>query len=144
MIRRHRAAVALVLWTFLVWTTRIANIWRDADLDTGERWGRTLLALSFTVLAVGVTVALWRRARHDVASALTVAVGALAAWTTVVWLVRGGGILAGDHDGGFKAVHTVLAAESIALAAVAWRETRRTVRRPEPSATTSVAAGRRG
>jgi peptidoglycan/LPS O-acetylase OafA/YrhL len=143
-MRRHRAAVALVLWTFLVWTTRIANIWRDADLDTGERWGATLLALSFTALAILVAVTLWRRARHGDASALSIAVGALAAWTTAVWLVRGGGILAGDHDMGFKAVHTVLAAVSIALAAVAWRETRRSIRRPERSTSESVAAGRRG
>jgi hypothetical protein len=140
VIRRHRAAVALVLWTFLVWTTRISNVWRDADLDTGERWGRTLLALSFTVLAVAVAATLWRR----VWPALRVAVGALAGWTTVVWLVRGTGILAGDHGAGFKAVHTVLAVVSLGLAAWAWRETRR----PAPGGaerptTESVAAARR-
>ena len=120
-MRRHRAAAALVAWTFLVWTTRIANIWRDADLDTGERWGRTLLALSFTVLAIAVGVALWRR----LLQATVVAVGALAAWTIAVWVVRGVGILVGDHDLGFKAVHTILAVVSIALAVLAWRETRR-------------------
>ena len=37
-MRRRPFALALVAWTFFVWTTRIANIWRDADLDTGERW----------------------------------------------------------------------------------------------------------
>jgi hypothetical protein len=124
-MRRHRAAVALVAWTFLVWTTRIANIWRDSDLDGGERWARTLLALSFTVLAIAVAVTLWRR----VPPAASVAVGALAVWTTAVWVARGAGILADDHDLGFKAVHTVLAAVSIVLAVVAWRETRRQARR---------------
>jgi hypothetical protein len=135
-LSRRRATVALVVWTFLVWTTRIANIWRDADLDTGERWGRTLLALSFTVLAIAVVVALARRLRQ----ATVVAVGALAGWTIAVWVVRGVGILAADHDLGFQAVHTALAVVSIALAVLAWWETRR-----EAAPTAAPApAGRRG
>jgi hypothetical protein len=141
-MRRHRAAAALVAWTFLVWTTRVANVWRDADLDTGERWGRMLLALSFTVLAIAAGVALWRR----LARATVVAVGALAAWTVAVWVVRGMGILATDHDLGFKVVHTVLAVVSIALAVLAWRETRREARRDAARRTTPapVPAERRG
>ena len=129
-------------WTFLVWTTRIANIWRDADLDTGERWGRTVLALSFTVLAVAVAVALWRR----LATGPVVAVGALAAWTIAVWVVRDIGILAADHDLGFKVVHTVLAVVSIVLAVLAWRETRRETRREaaRPATPAPVPAERRG
>jgi hypothetical protein len=141
-MRRHRAAATLVAWTFLVWTTRVANIWRDADLDTGERWGRTLLALSFTVLAIAAGVALWRR----LAQATVVAMGALAAWTVAVWVVRGVGILAADHDLGFEVVHTVLAVVSIALAVLAWRETRREARRDAARRTTSapVPVARRG
>jgi hypothetical protein len=135
-MRRHRATVALVAWTFLVWTTRIANIWRDADLDTGDRWGRTLLAVSFTVLAIAVVVAVGRR----LGQATVVAVGALAAWTITVWVVRGIGILAADHDLGFKVVHTVLAVVSIVVAVLAWRETRREAARPP---TAPVSAGRR-
>jgi len=144
-MRRQRAALTLVAWTFLVWTTRIANVWRDDDLSTGEQWGRTLLALSFTVLALAVLVALWRR----VSPAVVVTVGALAAWTTGVWLVRGGGILVGDHDAGFKVVHAVLAVVSIALAALAWREARRPAAgHPSTTApaapTTAGAVARRG
>jgi hypothetical protein len=141
-MRRHRAAAALVGWTFLVWTTRIANIWRDADLDTGERWGRTLLAVSFTVLAIAAAVALWRR----LGQATVVAVGALAAWTIAVWVVRGIGILAADHDLGFKVVHTVLAVVSIVLAVLAWRGTRRETRREaaRPATSAPVPAERRG
>jgi hypothetical protein len=135
---RRRAATALVAWTFLVWTTRIANVWRDADLDTGQRWGRTLLALSFTMLAIAAAVALWRRLRQ----ATVVAVGALAAWTVTVWVVRGVGILAADHDLGFKAVHTALAVVSIALAVLAWRETRRDAAAARPPTAASVPAGR--
>ena len=128
----------MVVWTFLVWTTRIANVWRDADLDTGDRWGRTLLALSFTILAIVVVVALRRRLTH----ATVAAVAALAAWTTAVWIVRGIGILAADHDGGFKLVHTMLAVVSIVLAVLAWRETRREA--AQPPTTAPVQAGRRG
>ncbi len=120
-MRRRPFALTLVAWTFFVWTTRIGNIWRDADLDTGEKVGRTGLALSFTLLAVGVVIALWRGS----ARARLVAVGALAAWSTGVWVVRDVSILAADHEVGFKVVHTVLAVVSIVLSALAWREARR-------------------
>jgi hypothetical protein len=136
-MRRRRATVALVAWTFLVWTTRIANIWRDADLDTGERWGRTLLALSFTILAIAVALGLVRGLRQ----ATVVAVAALATWTLAVWVLRGVGILVADHDLAFKAIHTALAVVSIALAVLAWRETREPAL---PTTAAEVPAGRRG
>ena len=131
MLRRPPAAVALVAWTVLVWTTRLRNIWSDDTLSTGGLVGRTVLALTFTVLAVLVAVALGRRARWT-----GTAVTALAAWTTVVWVVRAAGIAAGDHSIGFVVVHLVLAVVSIALAALAVRSVRAT--RPAPSAPTEV------
>ncbi|MDD9368824.1 MAG: hypothetical protein PV358_01785 [Acidimicrobiales bacterium] len=126
-MRRRPFALALVGWTFFVWTTRIANIWRDEALDTGEKVGRTGLALSFTLLAIAVVVTLWRR----LPQASLVAVGALAGWSVAVWVVRDVRILFADHEMGFKVVHTVLAVVSIVLAALAWRE----ARRPRPDAT---------
>jgi hypothetical protein len=134
-MRRRPFAIALVAWTFLVWTTRIGNIWRDADLDTGEKVGRTALALSFTLLAVAVVGALWRGSGR----ARLVAVGALAAWSTGVWVVRDIAILAGDHDAAFKLVHTVLALVSVVLSALAWREARQAVARPSRGADASYA-----
>ena len=116
--RRPPAAIALVLWTLLVWTTRIGNIWGDDDLTSGEKWGRTGLALSFTVLALAVAHALWHRSAW-----LRPAVGALAAWTVVVWVVRAIGIATGDHEAAFIAVHLVLATVSIVLSAAAWLQT---------------------
>jgi hypothetical protein len=137
-VRRRPFTLALVGWTFLVWTTRIANIWRDEGLDTGGKLGRTGLALSFTVLAIAVVVAVWRASGWR-----TLAVAVLASWTAGVWVVRGSGILLGDESLGFKAVHTVLAVVSIALAVLAWREaassgslrppTATPTRRPEPA-----------
>lgn len=120
-MRRRPFALALVAWTFFVWTTRIANIWRDAALDGGEKLGRTGLALSFTVLAVAVVVALWRRTPRG----SLVAVGALAGWSVAVWVVRDARIVLADHGVAFKVVHTVLAVVSIVLAVLAWREARR-------------------
>jgi hypothetical protein len=120
-MRRRPFTLALVGWTFFVWTTRIANIWRDDALDTGERVGRTGLALSFTVLAVAAVVALWRGSPR----ATRVAVGLLAAWSVAVWVVRDARIVAGDHDAAFVVVHVVLGVVSVALAALAWREVRR-------------------
>lgn len=113
---RRPATVVLVVWTLLVWTTRISNIWGDEALSDGEKWGRTGLALSFTVLAAVVAVALWRRA-----SWLRPAVVALAGWTVAVWVVRSVGIAAGDHDTAFVVVHLVLAVVSIGLAGAAVR-----------------------
>ncbi|MGH9085892.1 MAG: hypothetical protein ACRDYW_10600 [Acidimicrobiales bacterium] len=117
MSRRGRSWVlALVGWTGVVWTTRIGNIWGDTGLTDGEKWGRTGLALSFTVLAVAVGLALVRRAAW-----LRTAVGALAGWTIVVWVVRAVGVSTGGHDAAFVAVHLVLAVVSIALAVLAGR-----------------------
>lgn len=137
-MRRRPLALALVAWTFFVWTTRIANIWRDEALDGGEKLGRTGLALSFTVLAVAVVVTLWRR--HE--RAARVAVGALAAWSVAVWVVRDVGIVLADHEVGFKVVHTVLAVVSIVLAALAWSEARRVPARPGAGATASPVRAR--
>ena len=113
---RSRAAIALVAWTFLVWTTRISNIWGDDALTTGEKWGRTGLAVSFTVLAGAVGWALWQRAAW-----LRYAVLLLAGWTIGVWVTRSIGIATGDHSAAFITVHLILAAVSVALSALVVR-----------------------
>lgn len=123
-MRDRRWAVALTAWTFLVWTTRLSNIWNDADLTTGEKWGRTGLAGSFTLLGLAVLVALVTRATW-----LRTAVGLLAGWTTAVWVVRATRIALADHDIGFIVVHVVLAVVSIALSFFAWHTLSSTARR---------------
>ena len=85
---RSRAAVALVAVTFVIWTTRIGNIWGDADLSDGEKWARTALALSFTILAAAVAMALVRRAAWR-----PTAERVLAGWTFGVWVTRSVGIV---------------------------------------------------
>ncbi len=125
--RRLPATLALCAWTLLVWTTRIGNIWGDADLTTSEKWGRTGLALSFTVLAIAVLVAVYRRAPWR-----GLAVKVLAGWTIGVWLFRAYGIVTGEHDTAFVTVHLVLAIVSIALSVLALLEGARSVL-PAPS-----------
>ena len=115
--RRFPAALALAGWSIFVWTTRIRNIWSDDELSSGEQWGRTALALSFTVLALAVGYAVLRGATWRRPVVLL-----LAAWTVAVWVVRSIGIATADHDGAFIAVHVVLAVISVVLAALAARE----------------------
>ena len=100
----------LVVWTFLVWTSRVRNIMADDGLSSTGRAIRVAIAVSFVTLAVGTTVGLVRR-RLD-RRWLTALVG----WTILVWTVRGVGILLDDWNVGFKVVHTVLAIISIGLA----------------------------
>jgi hypothetical protein len=113
----RRWTIALCAFTLLVWTTRIGNIWGDDELTDAEKWGRTGLALSFTVLVLAVAYALVRRTPWQ-----GMAVKVLAGWTIGVWVTRSFGIASGDHDAAFIVVHLVLAAVSISLAALAVRE----------------------
>lgn len=116
--RRRTATIALAGWTLLVWTTRINNVWTDDALTTSDKWGRTGLALTFTVLAVAVAVAVYRRTDWR-----GLAVRLLAGWTIGVWVTRSIGIARGDHSGTFIAVHLVLAVISVVLSGLALRET---------------------
>ena len=116
-VRALPATIALAVWSLLVWTTRIRNIWTDDELSSGEQWSRTALALSFTVLALLVGYAVLRGAKWR-----PLAVRLLAGWTIAVWVVRSIGIATADHDGAFIAVHLVLALVSVLLSALAIRE----------------------
>lgn len=116
MLARRKATVALTVWTFLVWTTRIGNILRDASLSTSGKASALALALSFTAFVVLAAVAVWRRQ-----PAGGVLIG-FAAWTIGVWAVKGVDILRSNHSVAFIAVHTVLGLVSIALALLTLRE----------------------
>jgi hypothetical protein len=110
--------LGLAAWSLLVWGTRIDNILSDPALDgAGQAW-RVALALSFVVPALTAGVR-WRRRSGPESRPWAAAF--LAWWTILVWIVRAGGIAAGDHDAAFITVHLVLAAVSIALAVVVLR-----------------------
>ncbi|WP_436795297.1 hypothetical protein [Actinospongicola halichondriae] len=122
-----RPALLLAVWTVLVWTTRIRNIWTDEALSTNGQIWRTALAGVFTVFAIG-TVVLWRR-RADAAGW----VRAFAVWTVGVWAIRAVQIGLADHGAAFKIVHTVLAVVSTCLALWADREANASTPRSEPA-----------
>lgn len=128
---RLRPAVALSVFTLLVWTTRIRNVWTDESLSTAGQVGRTVLSLSFTALA-GATLTLWWRGRSGgrVPTGASLLVRAFAAWTIGVWAVRAVQIAAADHGAAFVAVHTTLAVASTVLAVWAARAV---ARAPEPA-----------
>lgn len=106
--------LALPLWTLAVWGGRIRNA-----VDGDEGAGPVLLALTFVLLAVAAL--LDRRAAY-----------VLAGWTIAVWVVRIVDIaILSDRGAAFIAVHLVLAAVSVGLAA--WTVTR-SARAPQPAA----------
>lgn len=110
--------VAFATWTTYVWVTRLVNAWGDAGLDTSERWGATVLAGSFLVLAFGVAWAAleaWRR-RPSALGARAVRV--LVVWTVIVWAVRVPQIVLAGHALGFTVVHVMLGVMSIGLGLV--------------------------
>lgn len=111
----RRPALALAVWTLVVWAGRIRNA-----VDGDEGAGAVVLAASFVALAVAV---LATRARRPVA--LTLAAG-----TVAVWAVRLVDIAAfSDRSAGFVVVHAALAAISVALAVWAWRDVSPAARR---------------
>lgn len=109
------------MWQVVVWGTRVDNVLADDGLTDGDKVLRVALSVSF--LAFGaVAVWAWRQAgRSTVAPLVRVLVRVGAAWTVVVWVVRGADIALGDHAGAFIAVHLVLAVVSVALAVQAVR-----------------------
>lgn len=112
MRRPTTAPLVLAGWTLLVWAGRIRNA-----VGGDEGAGAVVLAASFVALAVAV---LATRGRSGPV------VLALAAWTAGVWVVRLVDIAAfSDRGAGFVAVHAVLAAVSVALAA--WAARRATI-----------------
>lgn len=111
-----------------MWATRIDNILGQDALSSGGRASRLALALSFTVLGVALLITWWQARRRELTSLEAGLVRVAAAWTVIVWLVRGTGIALGDNSGAFIAVHTVLAVVSIGLAVAATRTTTMPVR----------------
>lgn len=115
MTPRLRPSLILSVFTLLVWTTRIRNIWTDDSSPTSDQIGRTALSLSFTVFAL-VTIVAVVRARKDEWAGLRWWIRLFALWTTLVWVWRAIAIATADHEIGFVVVHTVLAVVSIVLA----------------------------
>jgi hypothetical protein len=118
MALRKPAVLALVVWTFLVWTVRLGNVWRDSEMSTAGKIGRTAVILVLTALLVALVAHMFR-------GALTAgrrAVRLLALATMFIWVQRLLTIVVfGEHDASFKTVHAIIGVISIVLAYLALR-----------------------
>ncbi len=109
-------------WTLFVWVGRLRNLWQEpGPLSEVSTWS-LVGSLVFTVAALSVA-SLWVATRFFSfgAPGLRVVVFGLAAFTTVIWLIRAVDIALGDHSVPFIVVHVVLAVVSIGLAVFASR-----------------------
>lgn len=129
MLRRRWPIIPLVAWTAFVWVTRISNAWQDAAASTAVKVGATVLSLSFLVLAGAAVAVTVRASKRAMTAGEANVYRAFAAWTVVVWIVRGVQISLADYSAdpnianptGFKIVHLVLGVVSVGLAALVWR-----------------------
>jgi hypothetical protein len=113
----------LVVWTAIVWVGRIRNLIGDDTLVNWDRaWGIVVALLFLVLAAVTATLPLGLWHRRPLGSTRLVAIFCL--WTIAFWSIRGVGLLLGDHEAGFKVVHTVLAGVSIGLAVLLQRTDR--------------------
>jgi hypothetical protein len=119
----RRLLVAFGAWTLFVWATRIGTAFEQDDLTGLDRVGRVGMAVSFTLVGLGLLVVAWRARGRLLTSGEVRAVRVAAAWTVGVWAVRGVQIALADHEAAFIVVHLVLAAVSIALAVATVRTT---------------------
>ncbi|MFN8051953.1 MAG: hypothetical protein U0Q22_10975 [Acidimicrobiales bacterium] len=108
------AVTVFAAWTLLVWGQRIVNILTKNGGDGLD------LARAIAFVAVGVALAyVVFRPVGPIATRRVVLGGA--AVTTLLWLIQMVAIPLRDHPAGFIAVHLVLGAISIGLAAWAAR-----------------------
>lgn len=127
--------VALGALSVVMWTGRIRNVLGDDGLEGAGRAFRLAMAVSFVGLGVALLLACWtgshnrnwRESAHRAADGWRAGAGVpewgrtvaevLVVLTAVVWLVQGVGIaIDPNHDLGFKAVHSFLAAGSLVVA----------------------------
>jgi hypothetical protein len=141
MLRRRWPIIAFAAWSAYVWVTRIANAWTPGSEETTA--AKVVSTVSAGVLLVGVlatAVILVRARARALAAAEVLALRVFVGLTVAVWAVRVPQILLdGEHNVGFKVVHTALAVLSVVLGALTWR--RATTDPIEPVAGTARAAG---
>lgn len=120
--RARRWAAPLVVWTLLVWVSRIRNILSNDDLDGfGTAWR---LGAAVIFLALGGACGSWLARGRPGGGSLMV----LAVWSVGYWLIRGVGILLdSSHNAGFKVVHSLLMLVTFGLVGLAVVGLRRAV-----------------
>lgn len=132
----HGWSVGLAAWTLFAWANRIGNVLDDEELTGFARTWRVGVAVGFVAAGLAIIALLLtarvsepRLRRATIESAGRQLALVLAVVGSAWWLVRGGQILVGDWEVGFKVVHTVLALVTIGLSSMVVRST---VRRHRP------------
>jgi hypothetical protein len=113
--------VAFGAWTGFVWVTRIRNAFEDDELTAGGKAAAVALAATFLAFAAATLVWCWRHRRAGLPPETMTLLVPFVAWTAVVWVIRGTGIVLGDHSAAFVVVHLALAVISVVLGVVALR-----------------------
>lgn len=117
---RPYPVAALAGWTLFVWVSRVGLAWSDDSLTTGEKVLGTLPPVIFVALATVTAVLLLTREVGARGPLFAKLVTGFVLFSSLYWGLRLPFILANDHPGGFKVVHTVLAVVTVALAVPAW------------------------
>jgi len=114
--------VALGGWTVFVWGQRIGNVLADDELAGFAQLWRLGVAVAFVAAGLGVVGGVLAGRRGSGGAAWVSGLGqGLACIGSAWWILRGGQILIGDWELGFKAVHTVLAVIVVGLSVMVWR-----------------------
>ena len=116
---RHWTVAAFGGWNLLMWAQRAVNVVTDDGLEGGAKAAWMVPVLVFA-LGGALCVLAYFRGRETYAMPIKL----LAGGAVLYWLVRGVLVLFGDRSGGFKAVHSVLALVTIALAVLLLRRQR--------------------
>ena len=109
----HRPIVLLAAWTLFVWGLRSRNL-TDDEVTVGL--AQIVPVLGFIAVGLVLVAMVWRARGRVLQRVEQIVVMTAAAVIGMYWLVRGFEIFFDDHSAAFIAVHTVLAAVSIALA----------------------------
>lgn len=122
MMSRNRLAWAIGLWAAISWGGRVAIVF---DIGSAPA-DRLRIGASVLVAAAAVTALIARRGERPVVSVYALV-------QAIVWIRSLVVVFTSEQTPGFLVVHTILAAGSLALAAVAsltvWRAPRAAVGR---------------
>jgi hypothetical protein len=133
-VRRWPVIAGFGVWTLFVWANRLRNIWDDLLLSTDAKVWYSLIALSFLVLGIAVTVIGIGLRRYRPSRVDVITIGVLSGWTAGVWLARSVEIATDDaNSGAFIVVHLLVAVVSVAWGVASWMVLGpRVGRRPSP------------
>lgn len=123
----RRWALALAAWSGFVWVNRLRNLQADPDvapLDEAVSLVLSGLSLTLALVAVVLVVRAWRSGGPSVDAIERGSYLTFAGWTIAVWVLRVIDIVVSWRSLGFVAVHVVLGAVSMVLAANLWRSVR--------------------